>query len=252
MSSALANADVSPAFLNATVNDGAPKVYYINENVLQKDNFEEEDEGDAEDISVSNEKADTIAKDAPAKKIDDSEVDETSPELPSEEKEVSRSIFDVIFGNSDYPNNDSEDEEIAKNVLIDESKDGVFVGGGTIKVIDRTLGKLYLLEVQSGSKTYVNEMIIKLKKCWVSHDKSISSDSKALIEVHEVKGKNQVRKFSGWIFSKHPALSYMEHPKYDISLLKCAQNDKKPEAENKFDADAVEEGGAPALKESKK
>lgn len=130
-----------------------------------------------------------------------------------------KSIFDVIFGNSD----ETQEGNVVldKSVTVDETQTGELVNTGTIKVIDRTLGKLYLIEVGVGSSRVVNELTIKLSRCWNPREKRLVPESRSYLDIFEKKGDKQTRIFSGWMISNHPSVSFLEHPKYDISLLKC-------------------------------
>lgn len=155
------------------------------------------------------------------------------PTETTQEEKSSRSLFDIIFGSSpESGESNSEDREKDSLVTVDETKEGSFASGGTIKVIDRTLGKLYLLDIETGSSKNLNELTIKLIKCWDSSEKTLTPEAKTFIDIYEKIDGKQKKIYSGWMISNHPSLSFLEHPKYDISLLKCGplSADEKPES----------------------
>ncbi len=62
---------------------------------------------------------------------------------------------------------------------------------------------------------------ITLHKCWQAKADE-EPESKALIEVWEqVPGEEKKQIFFGWMFASSPAISAIEHPIYDLSLIKC-------------------------------
>jgi len=47
-------------------------------------------------------------------------------------------------------------------------------------------------------------------------------ESAAFVEIDETRpGEIRNRVFSGWMFASSPALSALEHPVYDVTLLDC-------------------------------
>ena len=47
-------------------------------------------------------------------------------------------------------------------------------------------------------------------------------ENAVFVQIYERRpGEEQVRLFSGWMFSSSPALSALEHPVYDVDLLEC-------------------------------
>ena len=47
-------------------------------------------------------------------------------------------------------------------------------------------------------------------------------ESAAFVEIDETRpGEVRTRVFSGWMFASSPALSALEHPVYDVTLLDC-------------------------------
>lgn len=47
-------------------------------------------------------------------------------------------------------------------------------------------------------------------------------ESTAYLEIRELRpGEQPVRVFAGWMFASSPALSALEHPVYDVSVVDC-------------------------------
>lgn len=130
----------------------------------------------------------------------------------------------------------------AKSIIVDE-KEGVaqqsvvkgddglerdpgnFYNLATLQILNKVNAKSSLIEVRVGNKASFEDLKISLHKCWQA-PLDRSPESKALLEVYESKrsaegnGKDK-RVFYGWMFASSPSISSMEHPVYDITVVKC-------------------------------
>lgn len=163
---------------------------------------------------------------------DDSEIPnetENSLDIPNikPEPQENKSIFDMIFGPGDKSADEEENEN--KFVTVEENAEGQFTDQATVKVIDRSLGKLYLLDIPVDKQKQINTISIRVLKCWTPDEPMITSNSRALLEIYEYSQLKSDRIFYGWMLANHPAASYLEHPKYDISLRNCISKEKPVE-----------------------
>lgn len=70
-------------------------------------------------------------------------------------------------------------------------------------------------------------LTITVKKCVKSRPEE-QPENTALILIKDQKpGEAPATMFSGWMFSSSPAISALEHPVYDITMLDCVMK-KKP------------------------
>lgn len=90
-----------------------------------------------------------------------------------------------------------------------------------VRVIDKTLGKLYLIDLEVGAKKTINEITIKANSCWRPNQKLITPEGRALIEVFETRSRIIEKIFNGWIYAQSASVSQLSHPKYDITLAGC-------------------------------
>lgn len=93
------------------------------------------------------------------------------------------------------------------------------------------------IEATMGAVTSFANLEIIPRGCWVAPDNK-SPEQAGLLEVWYWKqGEKPTLIFFGWMFASSPALSSLEHPLYDITMLECLQ--EKPEestdAEEKTD-----------------
>ncbi len=57
----------------------------------------------------------------------------------------------------------------------------------------------------------------------VTHPPEETPESAAFLEIYQVGegGKQKDKVFSGWMFASSPALSALDHPVYDVWVLRC-------------------------------
>lgn len=85
-------------------------------------------------------------------------------------------------------------------------------------------------EVPLDTQVTFGTLTVTLKKC-VRSSPDERPENAALIQIRDNRpGEEPTVVFSGWMFSSSPAISALEHPVYDITLLECTVHDvKKPE-----------------------
>ena len=91
------------------------------------------------------------------------------------------------------------------------------------KALDKITARIKKLDINVNEEQDLGTLIIKLKSCQ-NRPPDYLPDSSAYIEIYDKMNLNDNDTgliFSGWMFSSSPALSALEHPVYDISLISC-------------------------------
>ena len=91
------------------------------------------------------------------------------------------------------------------------------------KALDKITARIKKLDINVSEEQDLGTLIIKLKSCQ-NRPPDYLPDSAAYIEIYDKMNLNDNDTgliFSGWMFSSSPALSALEHPVYDISLISC-------------------------------
>ncbi len=91
------------------------------------------------------------------------------------------------------------------------------------KALDKITARIKKLDINVSEEQDLGTLIIKLKSCQ-NRPPDYQPDSAAFIEIYDKMNLNDNDTgliFSGWMFSSSPALSALEHPVYDISLISC-------------------------------
>lgn len=101
-----------------------------------------------------------------------------------------------------------------------------------LRGLNKVTGKTSTLETPVGATVRFGTLDISIYRCWRSAPED-RPESAALLEVLELKpGVAPERVFLGWMFASSPGLSGLEHPVYDITVIKCEtkeEDEGKPE-----------------------
>lgn len=90
--------------------------------------------------------------------------------------------------------------------------------GALLRGLDRITGDVVDLEVKSGETVQFKRMSVSLSECRFPEDNK-SADAFAHLTIVDTR-ENQIE-FEGWMIASSPALSALEHPRYDIWVLRC-------------------------------
>ena len=87
--------------------------------------------------------------------------------------------------------------------------------------LDKVAAKVSQIETPVGTSVTFGTLSILVRDCETAPPDA-PPDNAAFIQIYETPpGEQTKRLFSGWMFSSSPALSGLEHPVYDVTLLAC-------------------------------
>ena len=84
--------------------------------------------------------------------------------------------------------------------------------------LDRTTGELQTFILSVEEPVTIGPIDIHLRSCRYPLEK-IGLDAFALLSIYWAKDKAQL--FNGWMVASSPALNALEHPRYDVWVLRC-------------------------------
>lgn len=90
--------------------------------------------------------------------------------------------------------------------------------GGVLRVLDKTSGDAIDLEIPKGGSAAVGPLQIVLIDCRYPAGNP-SGNAYAALEISETGRTGTV--FSGWMIASSPALSALEHQRYDVWVIRC-------------------------------
>lgn len=95
--------------------------------------------------------------------------------------------------------------------------------GGTLRWLDKMTGETADIELGKGQAAVSGRLTIQLDECRYP-TANPSSDAFAHLTISEEKREAPV--FSGWMMASSPAISALEHPRYDVWVLRCVTPDQ--------------------------
>ena len=108
----------------------------------------------------------------------------------------------------------------AKVAVADQS-DMIAEPVAVLQGLDKITARVSEIAAPVGQTVRFGTLAITVRDCEKNPPVDRPEDA-AFLEIDEVRpGEDNVRRFSGWMFAQSPALSSLEHPVYDVILLKC-------------------------------
>lgn len=90
--------------------------------------------------------------------------------------------------------------------------------GGILRALDKTSGQTTDFEMRAGQAFRIGSLQIVMQECRYPAGNP-SGNAYAGLEISE-NGKSGVL-FSGWMIASAPALSALEHQRYDVWVIRC-------------------------------
>ena len=98
----------------------------------------------------------------------------------------------------------------------------------TLQALDTLTGRTRNLVVETGGSASFGRLNVHLRKCRYMPENP-STQSYAFLTVEELPERSVI--FNAWMIASAPALSAMDHPRYDIWLIRCNARDVSPQNE---------------------
>jgi hypothetical protein len=94
----------------------------------------------------------------------------------------------------------------------------------TMQALDKITARISTLSVRVGQARQFGTLEVTIKRC-AFHPPEEAPENAAYVVIRDLGHDPSVEPtevFSGWMFSSSPAISALEHPVYDITLLACS------------------------------
>ncbi|MCF8486238.1 MAG: DUF2155 domain-containing protein [Rhodobacteraceae bacterium] len=101
--------------------------------------------------------------------------------------------------------------------------------GGTLRFLDKITGIVVDLTLGRGQSITQGRLTILLDECRYPKDNP-ASDGQAHLTIMDSLSSTPV--FNGWMMASSPALSAMDHPRYDVWVLSCDSGYVAPQIED--------------------
>lgn len=90
--------------------------------------------------------------------------------------------------------------------------------GAMLRGLDKLTGEVQDLSIENGKVAQMGRIMIALGECRYPAGNP-SGDAFAYLAIGEVSAPDPI--FTGWMIASSPALSAMEHRRYDVWVLRC-------------------------------
>ena len=90
--------------------------------------------------------------------------------------------------------------------------------GAVLRTLDKTSGEVIDVEMNAGQTMAYGPLQVTLHECRFPSNNP-SGDAFALLQVVDARAVEEL--FAGWMVASSPALSALEHPRYDVWVLRC-------------------------------
>jgi hypothetical protein len=87
-----------------------------------------------------------------------------------------------------------------------------------LRALDTITGLVEDIDLAVGDTTVYERLMISVKECRYPSG-NISADAFAFLVIRDV--RETLPAFEGWMIASSPALSALEHPRYDVWVLRC-------------------------------
>ena len=92
--------------------------------------------------------------------------------------------------------------------------------GARMRQLDKMTGRTQTFEIAAGTEEMTDRLRVRLEACR-SPDDNAQHGTMAFVQIWDTKRAEDTPVFSGWMFAESPALSAMDHPRYDIWVISC-------------------------------
>lgn len=99
---------------------------------------------------------------------------------------------------------------------------------GILRWLDKLTGEVADIELLRGQEAVSGRLTIRLDACRYPADNP-TSDAQAHLTILDAGVAQPV--FQGWMVASSPALSALDHPRYDVWVLRCVTPEPAPQPE---------------------
>ena len=90
--------------------------------------------------------------------------------------------------------------------------------GGKLRLLDKLTGQITDLTLSNGQSQSVGKLTVMLDSCRYPADNQ-TAEAEAHVTIVDASSPKPV--FDGWMIASSPALSALDHPRYDVWVMRC-------------------------------
>jgi hypothetical protein len=110
---------------------------------------------------------------------------------------------------------------MAAIVLLAAAVPNIDYNTAILQGLDKVTARISSIRAPVGVPVHFGSLEIVVRACRKTPPEE-PPEAAAFLEIHDIKpGEAPVEVFSGWMFASSPALSALEHPVYDVTVVDC-------------------------------
>ncbi len=118
------------------------------------------------------------------------------------------------------PAGSSYDDTKAATGAPIEGPDTGLRAGAQLRQLDKMTGKIVTFDIIVGQTVKVARLLVRLDACRSPTDND-THGTMAYLKVWDTKSEDGPAAFAGWMFAESPALSALDHSRYDLWVINC-------------------------------
>ena len=112
-------------------------------------------------------------------------------------------------------------------ILSIANADNIAMNTAQLQALDKVTGQMSIIDVPVNGEARFGSFSIVVRSCQTTPPEDVP-ENYAFIDVADTNREGQVYNiFKGWMVSSSPSLNSVEHPVYDVWLLKCINSEEK-------------------------
>ncbi|MEM7213552.1 MAG: DUF2155 domain-containing protein [Pseudomonadota bacterium] len=96
--------------------------------------------------------------------------------------------------------------------------------GARIRQLDKMTGQTVTYDLANGESRRVDRLLVALQACR-SPENNASHGAMAFLKIWDTREIGGDPDFTGWMFADSPALSSLDHPRYDLWVISCTTSE---------------------------
>ncbi len=92
--------------------------------------------------------------------------------------------------------------------------------GAVVRQLDKMTGATRTVEIPAGGTVELGRLTIAAAAC-VAPASGAAEGTRAFLQIWDRAGQGSGPRFSGWMFAESPALSALDHPRFDVWVISC-------------------------------
>ena len=96
--------------------------------------------------------------------------------------------------------------------------------GARLRQLDKMTGQTVTFDLANGESRKIDRLLVSLEACR-SPENNATHGAMAFLKIRDTRNVEGEPDFTGWMFAESPALSALDHPRYDLWVINCITSD---------------------------